>query len=578
MKKTLQFLFALLFVATINAQTVGDTFTVGDLNYQVTAVGPPNQVKVTGPSGTEANIVVPATVNDGTYDYDVVALTGFINNADLVTIQLPSSVVLLENGAFRNCDNLVTTDYSSVKTLVSNSLSRNAGFEGLSIDISSATEIQGYTFWESYIAEVDISSAVTIGANAFRRTALTYIKLPSTVTSIGSVAFTDSNISAVEVYWTDAGNLPTIAADAFGSSTVTLYVPIGTSAIYENAAVWQDHNIVEGTIPVNLGVVFTEGDYNYVITGTDTCTLTGTDNDLLDFATIPMTANYDGGDYTVTAIADNAFYQHANLELAQLPSSVVSIGNQAFMQSPNFATINTENVTSIGSNAFRETIVSTLDLSEVTTIASNGLGRMAKLTGVLDLPKIENLGPYAFVGPDTADGTHITGLNLGGTLTSVDPNTFYRLRDLALITVATDTPPALANDGTAFDLNTTPSSGDVSSIELYVPSSTGVSNYSAAAGWSQFTNIAADGTLSVEDVDVTNFTLYPNPTNNVVSIKNSQVKEATVTVYDVKGRALLNQNISTPEAQINLSGFSKGIYIFKVQTGNGEFTKRIIKQ
>ncbi|KJD37278.1 hypothetical protein PW52_02360, partial [Tamlana sedimentorum] len=581
MKKTLQFIFALMVTTTLCAQSVGDTFASGDLNYEVTNLTP-YEVKLTGTSGTEAMITVPASVTNGADSYSVVTVNNaaFIDNANLTHITLPSTVKTLKNGAFRNCDNLVTTDYSSVLLTESNSLSRNASFTGLSIDLSSATEIQGYTFWESYIAEVDISSAVIIHDNAFRRTSLTYIKIPETVTSIGTVAFSDTNIAAVEVYWIDSGSLPTVAADAFSGLSVTLYVPTGTASIYENADVWQDFTIVEGEIPVNLGVTFTDGDYNYVITGTDTATLTGINNPTETLHLIPGSATYSGDPYTVTAIADKAFYKNESVTAVSLPPSIKTIGNEVFFQCYNLATINTENIEFIGSNAFRESVIITLDLSEVKNIASNGLGRMAKLTGILDLPKIETLGPYAFVGPDAADGTHITGLNLGGSLTEVDTNTFYRLRDLSLLTVGTDAPPTLAAGATVFDLNTTPSSGLVGDISFEVPTPTGVSNFSMVDGWSQFTNISDNASLSSETIDAKSlgFAIYPNPATESISIKNAQSLNAKIEVSDLNGRILINKNINNNLSTINISSLNAGLYLFKITTQDSEFVKRVVKQ
>ncbi|MCB4799656.1 leucine-rich repeat domain-containing protein [Neotamlana laminarinivorans] len=580
MKKTLLFVFAIMVTTTLCAQTVGDTFTDGDLNYEVLSVGTPNTVTLTGGGG--AVVTVPTTVTDGTYTYEVVEVNNnaFKDNATLTNITLPSTVTTLKNGAFRNADNLVSTNYSSVLVTEANSLSRNASFDGLSIDLSSATEINGYTFWESYIAEVDIASAITIHDNAFRRTALTYIKIPETVTSIGSVAFSDTNIAAVEVYWNDAGSLPTIANDAFSGLTITLYVPVGTTSIYENAAVWQDFTIVEGTIPENLGVTFTEGDYNFIITGADTATLTGTNSTTETLHIIPGSAAYSGDAYTITAIADKAFYQNLSVASVSLPTSVKIMGNEVFFQCYSLASINTENIEYIGSNAFRETIITSLDLSEVKSIASNGLGRMAKLTGNLNLPKIEILGAYAFVGPDAADGTHITGLNLGSSLTEVDTNSFYRLRDLSLLTVGTDTPPALAAGATAFDLNTTPSSGLVSDISLEVPTPTGVSNYSMADGWSQFTNISDNSSLSTDNIYVNSlgFAIYPNPATQVISIKNTEGLNAQIKVSDLNGRILISKNINNDLSKINISSLNAGMYLFKITTQGREFVMRIVKQ
>ncbi|MDO7171630.1 carbohydrate-binding protein [Mariniflexile sp. AS56] len=85
-------------------------------------------------------------------------------------------------------------------------------------------------------------------------------------------------------------------------------------------------------------------------------------------------------------------------------------------------------------------------------------------------------------------------------------------------------------------------------------------------------------TLSVGDFLQGQIKLYPNPTNGLVSIKSKQLNNASVGVFDLNGRELLNRNINGTSSEINISNFAPGIYLFKVQVENDSFVKRIVKQ
>ena len=68
---------------------------------------------------------------------------------------------------------------------------------------------------------------------------------------------------------------------------------------------------------------------------------------------IPSTVMYDGIEYTVTKIADNAFHNCTKLTSVTIPSSVTSIGSYAFYGCTKLTSVTVpSSVTSIGNNAF----------------------------------------------------------------------------------------------------------------------------------------------------------------------------------------------------------------------------------
>ncbi len=90
--------------------------------------------------------------------------------------------------------------------------------------------------------------------------------------------------------------------------------------------------------------------------------------------------------------------------------------------------------------------------------------------------------------------------------------------------------------------------------------------------------------LSVEDNQLSDsdLTVYPNPTNNIVSISNpGSLKMKSVNIYDINGRLILaNDMTSNPygATNIDLSSFDSGMYLFVIKTENGEYHKQIIKE
>ena len=68
---------------------------------------------------------------------------------------------------------------------------------------------------------------------------------------------------------------------------------------------------------------------------------------------VPATVDYDGQTYTVTAVADSAFYSCPSLRSVTLPETVTAIGNWALARNSNLVSVNIpEGVTRIGDWAF----------------------------------------------------------------------------------------------------------------------------------------------------------------------------------------------------------------------------------
>ncbi len=86
--------------------------------------------------------------------------------------------------------------------------------------------------------------------------------------------------------------------------------------------------------------------------------------------------------------------------------------------------------------------------------------------------------------------------------------------------------------------------------------------------------------LSTNDFNANAFSVFPNPTNDIINVTSSLDFETTIEIYDTQGRSVYrtNSNLSNT-LQINMSSFNSGLYLLNItnKANNTAITKRIIK-
>ena len=91
--------------------------------------------------------------------------------------------------------------------------------------------------------------------------------------------------------------------------------------------------------------------------------------------------------------------------------------------------------------------------------------------------------------------------------------------------------------------------------------------YSVNLGGSIFK--IAGGVLSVDENQSNNVIIYPNPANDIVSIKlQTQVMEH-LKISDVKGSIIYTETLQSNKKLLNTSSFAKGLYFITITTKNG---------
>jgi hypothetical protein len=72
-------------------------------------------------------------------------------------------------------------------------------------------------------------------------------------------------------------------------------------------------------------------------------------------------------------------------------------------------------------------------------------------------------------------------------------------------------------------------------------------------------------------------TIYPNPVDDFLKISAGQ-PIGQLTVYDMLGRLLVSENISSETYELNVSHFPKGAYVVRIVSAGKRYTKGIIKR
>ena len=361
------------------------SYVSGNWTYEINS----NGAKVIKYSGTQSNVSIPDSL--GGYSVAEIAGEAFLNNGYVQTLTIPSKVETIGGSAFRGCSRLSTVYFNAKNcTSVGYDVFGGAGASSSSLSVifgSGVTKIPNYLFYKwnyvAYVTYVSIPSTVTtIGYRAFDGcvnlssiswgsnvqiidsyafqgcTSLKSANLPSSVTEIGDCAFCDcSNITTVTI----PAKVSSIGGSAFRGcqklSSIWFEAKNCTSVGYDVFG-------GAGVSASSLDVIFESGvtkipDYlfykwNYVshvttVSISETVTTIG----YRAFDGCTDLTNITWGN-NVRVIDDYAFQGCTSLKVAYLPDSVTEIGDCAFCDCTSIHTVDIPyKVSSIGGSAFR---------------------------------------------------------------------------------------------------------------------------------------------------------------------------------------------------------------------------------
>ncbi len=93
----------------------------------------------------------------------------------------------------------------------------------------------------------------------------------------------------------------------------------------------------------------------------------------------------------------------------------------------------------------------------------------------------------------------------------------------------------------------------------------------------QLLTVVEGASLSAESFLENTVKISPNPSKNgIFSVQTSQIDELQVSVYDVMGRLVTQQELSGAQRTIDLQNQSKGIYFAKIEANNRSVVKKLV--
>jgi hypothetical protein len=381
------------------------------------------------------------------------------------------------------------------------------------------------------------NSVATVGSYAFYYcTDLTSLVIGSSVETIGNVAFSNcTRLSSVTNLRTTPQNITNNNVfSGVDLREVVLSVPAGSVEAYLSASVWKDFGTIEAIGGGDGGVVASgiTGDCKWTLTGT-------TGNYTLTISGTGAMADYDPGagygvpwysyreeiktlviEQGVSVIGNYAFSGCDGLPSVVIPNSVVTIGDWAFYESNSLPSVVIPNsVASIGYGAF---------------------SYCSGLTSVVIGSSVATIGTWAF-GYCTAL-TSVTNL-------SPTPQTF--------------------TDGSVFE------GVDVSKATLYVPVGS-VGAYRAAPVWQDFGSIEGIVSSGLDDWQVADVAVFPNPFTDAVRITGAA--GSRLTVFGTDGAQVHKQSVAGADEWLSLGHLPAGGYLLRVEKDGVVKVVKVLKR
>ncbi len=89
--------------------------------------------------------------------------------------------------------------------------------------------------------------------------------------------------------------------------------------------------------------------------------------------------------------------------------------------------------------------------------------------------------------------------------------------------------------------------------------------------------VGDDCALSNDLFETATFSVYPNPTSDVWTVKTNQTNVQSIALFDVSGKKVMSQQTNHQEVTIDSSNLMKGMYFIQIQTAQGVETIKVLK-
>ena len=422
------------------------TFIVDHITYGVISLVP-YEVEAVDYAITGGAVTIPSTVDHGLNTYTVTAIGdhAFAQNS-LTSVTIPNDVTSIGDQAFQN-NQLISVTIPNDVTRIGNRAFENNQLTSVTIP-NGVTIIESSAFSHNQLTVMTIPNDVTsIESDAFSHNQLTSVTIPNGVDRIGNSAFYNNQLTSVTIpnsvtiiensAFENNPNLATVVTRAtappllhqepnvIGQHTfrnanrdqIDLIVPAGRINAYL-AAGWTGFKSIKDRY-ARVEDTFIYDDIEYRVTSLLPNTVIAIDYRIpaTTDVNIPETANYQGKDYTVTSIGDDAF-KEKELTSVTIPNSVTSIGDRAF-ENNQLTEVNIPNgVTSIGEWAFENNQLTEVNIPNgVTSIGASAFYRN-QLTSVTIPNGVTSIENSAF------SWNHLTSVTIPNSVTSIGDDAF----------------------------------------------------------------------------------------------------------------------------------------------------------
>ena len=240
--------------------------------------------------------------------------------SSLESVTIPEGVMTIEDGAFQSCNLNALALPESLEAIGSSAFNGNQSLKSVNIPAKVKT-IEESAFYNCGLTDLVIQEGVqTIDNYAFNSNSLQNLTLPSTITSIGNNAFLfNSNLQSITC---NAATPPTLGDNAFSSGIMpSIKVPLASIAAYKKAYGWKDFSNYYGGEEIIDGVAYRIDDKGAYVQAA-----------IMTESEICLAENvaFEGAQYPLYKIADNAFAGNGSITLVTVPATVETIGSNAF--------------------------------------------------------------------------------------------------------------------------------------------------------------------------------------------------------------------------------------------------------
>ena len=369
---------------------------------------------------------IPETVtHDGTtYTITAIGASAFSGCTNLTEAVIPNTVTTLGTNIFENCTNLTSVTLSQSVNKIPDSMF--LGCTALaSVDNTGSLQSIGVGAFQNCTAlkEIYLPEGLTeIGESAFRYSGLQKLTLPSTVTRIEPDAF--ANMASLMAVYANMLVPPRLARNGDGvkqfhdlPGDCKLYVPQGTAKIYVQQALWLPATFTGGIIEDGFVYGTTEEGVKFMaklIEGTtnevelvqrdidESTTLNSISNDTQGAVTFPSSFTYLDQEYVIKKIGQGACYKTEGITSVVIPEGVTEIAKNAFWDCTSLKQVSLPStLISIGNNAFANCDLSSVDLPQnLTTIGVAVFLGNEKLTSIVLPRALTTIGSNVFTGTD----------------------------------------------------------------------------------------------------------------------------------------------------------------------------------